>query len=181
METYPALNEEEGQRGGEAEARTAAPVPTAPQDRTTPGPAKMPPKSGRLKARPGYTCTADGGRMPLGPVVEFKIIDFGSSIFSATLAQATGGFRARANYQQMRALFEAKQLAYTSARENTTVAVNTAGGAEAPGSGGARWGLIPTHISRRVSTGACIIKLFLGHSQKGPAARADCSDFYIRQ
>jgi len=68
----------------------------------------------RVRARPGWTCNADGSRMPLGPRVEFRIIDYGSSYFSQTLAQATGGFRARENYERLASVFESEHVTFKS-------------------------------------------------------------------
>lgn len=115
-----------------------------------------PPPPPRVRPRPGYTCNADGSRMPLGPHVEFKIIDFGSSFFSPDLARATGGFRARRNYERLRRLFEAKKVAFKSDTRDATIEVDTAVGKPA-GEGHAdgrrrRWHLLPTHLRERVRT-----------------------------
>lgn len=32
---------------------------------------------GKVRPKPGFTCNADGSRLPLGPNVEFKVIDYG--------------------------------------------------------------------------------------------------------
>lgn len=31
----------------------------------------------RVRPKPGFSCNADGSRLPLGPNVEFKVIDYG--------------------------------------------------------------------------------------------------------
>jgi hypothetical protein len=100
----------------------------------------------RLRPRPGYTCNGDGSRMPLGPKIEFKIIDYGSSYFSEHLAQATGGFRARRKYHCLKNLFESKKVAFRSSTRTTLVEVETAAGnvATEPGNKGKKWHLIPT-------------------------------------
>ncbi|EFN56123.1 expressed protein [Chlorella variabilis] len=59
----------------------------------------------KAKQFPGYSCNADGSRLPLGPQLEFKIIDFGIAKFSAKLAAAAAGSEAeeiveRLNEQQ---------------------------------------------------------------------------------
>lgn len=108
----------------------------------------------RVRPRPGFTCNADGSRMPLGPQCEFKIIDYGSSFFSETLAQATGGFRARDNYDRLRRLFESKQVAFRSPTRQTLIEVNTTVGQPVETSARGddyRWHLIPTGIKHRVS------------------------------
>ena len=90
--------------------------------------------------------------MPLGPRVEFKIIDYGSSYFSETLAQATGGFRARHNYQRLTRLFESKKVAFRSPTRQTLVEVETSAGkvGTAPGKPEKRWHLMPTGVRQRV-------------------------------
>lgn len=101
---------------------------------------------GRVRPRPGYTCNADGSRMPLGPRVEFKIIDYGSSIFSETLAQATGGFRSRHNYDRLRRLFEAPEVSFASPTRKTLIEVETSA---APSSSDQTWHLLPTRVRQR--------------------------------
>ncbi|KAI7839011.1 hypothetical protein COHA_007250 [Chlorella ohadii] len=54
---------------------------------------------------PGYTCNANGSRLPLGPEVEFKIIDFGISKMSAKLAEAAGGREAQENVARVQQMF----------------------------------------------------------------------------
>jgi len=107
----------------------------------------------RVRPRPGYTCNGDGSRMPLGPQVEFKIIDYGSSYFSDSLAQATGGFRARHNYQRLTKLFESKQVAFRSPTRQTLIEVETSAGkvCTAPGKPQKKWRLMPIgRIRQRV-------------------------------
>ena len=99
---------------------------------------------GRVRPRPGFTCNSDGARMPLGPRVEFKIIDYGSSFFSDTLAQATGGFRARHNYDRLVKLFETKQALYKSPSGHAQIELKTAGKAE-------KVHILPTALRNRVS------------------------------
>jgi hypothetical protein len=108
----------------------------------------------RVRPRPGFTCNGDGSRMPLGPRINFKIIDYGSSYFSETLAQATGGFRARHNYQRLTRLFESKKVAFRSPTRQTLVEVETTAGkvGTAPGKPEKKWHLTPTgKIKQRVS------------------------------
>ncbi len=45
--------------------------------------------------RPGFNVNADGSRAPLGPQIEFKIIDFGLAKFSAKTAAAAAGREAQ--------------------------------------------------------------------------------------
>lgn len=85
---------------------------TVSNDMTNRGPGST------IHPRPGFCCNKDGSLMPLGPKVEFKIIDYGASYFSETLAQATGGYRSRKNYERMKRMFLAKELAFLSARRN---------------------------------------------------------------
>lgn len=53
------------------------------------------------KAAAGYTSTSDGGLHPLGPQVEFKIIDYGIGEFNDVLAQAAGGRTPEETFQYM--------------------------------------------------------------------------------
>jgi hypothetical protein len=70
----------------------------------------------RPRARAGFTSNADGLRLPFGPEVEFRIIDFGSSTFNEDLAQAAGGFRSRAAFQSLAQLFEAAEVTSAGVR-----------------------------------------------------------------
>lgn len=92
--------------------------------------------------------------MPLGPIVEFKIIDYGSSYFSETLAEATGGYHSRKNYERLKKMFVAKQLAFRIAqlsmeqgsRKNLVEMDTTAGATDMDGD--RSWHLIPSGIKR---------------------------------
>lgn len=125
-------------------------IPSSPFAATAAGPYCLRP--GHVRPRPGYSCNADGGRMPLGPRVEFKIIDYGSSIFSPTLAEATGGFRARKNYREMQKLFEADHVEFRS-KSHRMINVSTAMRGD-PNGGQDSWKLMPTRLKQRVSWGA---------------------------
>jgi hypothetical protein len=59
---------------------------------------------------PGYSCAADGSKLPLGPTVEFKIIDYGVGEFNTTLAQAAGGYTAEETLQAVHAAFEQRGI-----------------------------------------------------------------------
>jgi len=108
-------------------------------------------KPGHVTARPGFTCTSNGERLPLGPRVEFKIIDYGSSLFSPTLAQATGGFCAREAYRQMSALFEGQQVAFHSDSNKKLFNVSTAAGNTTTGGTSMPWMRMPARLRQRVS------------------------------
>jgi len=47
------------------------------------------------KFGPGFLINSDGSRLPLGPEVEFKVIDFGISKLSAKIAMAAAGMEAQ--------------------------------------------------------------------------------------
>ena len=137
---------------GQSAAGTAGAAPDGPLTADH-GLTTTPPDGSRVRPRPGFTCNADGSRMPLGPRCEFKIIDYGSSFFSETLAQATGGFRARDNYEGLRRLFESKKVAFRSPTRQTLIEVDTTAGQPVEGNHGGedyRWHLIPTHFKQRV-------------------------------
>jgi hypothetical protein len=70
-----------------------------------------------VRPRPGWCCNSDGSRMPLGPRVEFRVIDYGSSCFSSTLAEATGGFRSRENYERLSEMFQGRHVMLRSATQ----------------------------------------------------------------
>jgi hypothetical protein len=61
--------------------------------------------AGHVPHIPGYTCNTNGSRLPLGPKVEFKIIDFGISKMSAKLAEAAGGREAQEHVARMQTMF----------------------------------------------------------------------------
>jgi hypothetical protein len=168
-EVYDDVEEEERRRNLEAEMYGATPagnvgepraMPQAKQVATKPkvveeqqpGHTQEYPDGAschrRVRARAGYTCNADGSRMPLGPKIEFKIIDYGSSCFSETLAQATGGFRSRKNYERLRHLFESREVAFASATQKTFIEVETATG-NPETQPGKKWKLLPTGFGQR--------------------------------
>lgn len=59
---------------------------------------------------PGYTCTLDGDKLPLGPNVEFKIIDYGVGEFNETLAQAAGGYTADETLRAIHRVFSQRGI-----------------------------------------------------------------------
>ncbi|EFN56122.1 hypothetical protein CHLNCDRAFT_144739 [Chlorella variabilis] len=71
-----------------------------------------------VPVRPGYTCNADGSRLPLGPDIEFKIIDFGIAKFSEKLAQAAGGRESQETMAQLQEMFgTGKRLLFSNERK----------------------------------------------------------------
>lgn len=53
----------------------------------------------------GWSCNVDGSKMPLGPNVEFKLIDYGVAEFNETLAHAAGGYEAEERLAAVHAKF----------------------------------------------------------------------------
>lgn len=53
----------------------------------------------------GWSCNVDGSKMPLGPHVEFKLIDYGVAEFNETLAHAAGGYEAEERLAAIHAKF----------------------------------------------------------------------------
>ncbi|GAB4817323.1 hypothetical protein N2152v2_004369 [Parachlorella kessleri] len=74
---------------------------------------RRPPPGGptcpRIAPRPGYSCSEDGKRLPLGPQIEFKIIDYGIAAFDDTLAQAAGGDEAQQMLSRIQQVFAARK------------------------------------------------------------------------
>lgn len=59
---------------------------------------------------PGYSCAFDGGKLPLGPHIEFKIIDYGVGEFNETLAQAAGGYTADETLRKIHHVFSQRGI-----------------------------------------------------------------------
>lgn len=59
---------------------------------------------------PGYSCTLDGQKLPLGPNIEFKIIDYGVGEFNTTLAQAAGGYTADETLRRIHEVFSQRGI-----------------------------------------------------------------------
>lgn len=53
----------------------------------------------------GYSTTLDGKLLPLGPHIEFKIIDYGVGEFNETLAQAAGGYQPEETLREIHKAF----------------------------------------------------------------------------
>lgn len=120
MEHYPIITESlmEMQRSQNIEAiRAACGEPKVESGRTaTPGKDKetwtrsassgceIPP------AVPGWSCNVDGSKLPLGPNVEFKLIDYGVAEFNETLAQAAGGYEAEETLAAIHEQFEQRGI-----------------------------------------------------------------------
>lgn len=58
----------------------------------------------------GYTCALDGSKLPLGPNIEFKIIDYGVGEFNPTLAQAAGGYTADETLRRIHQVFSERGI-----------------------------------------------------------------------
>ena len=58
----------------------------------------------------GYTVTSDGKYLPLGPHIEFKIIDYGVGEFNETLAQAAGGYTPEETFKKIDRVFSEKGI-----------------------------------------------------------------------
>ncbi|KAL4857795.1 NEDD8-activating enzyme E1 catalytic subunit [Chlorella vulgaris] len=79
-----------------------------------------------MAAQPGYTSNADGSRLPLGPDVEFKIIDFGIAKLSERLAKAAGGRESEETLAQMEEMFgKGKTLVFSHERKNASIEMET--------------------------------------------------------
>lgn len=166
METYPRLYEHSEDDPGATEADEVEP-PKPEECKTcgargvtvdrvsgTPGTVKWPRPTGNCNVvieRPGFTCNADGSKMPLGPYIEFKIIDYGVSAFDDLLAQTTGGFKGRENYRRMRSLFDADHITLGSTSKSSMVELETGTGAIPENGVKKRVHLMPTRLRNRVS------------------------------
>lgn len=93
----------------------------------------------------------------MGPRLEFRIIDFGSSFFSEELAQATGGVRARENYRRLTRLFEGAEVAFWSPAKSTKIQLQRAELTPRDADRDQGWHL-PTNLCQRASAtaGACL-------------------------
>lgn len=102
---------------------------------------------GRVARIRGYTCSADGGMMPLGPRVEFKIIDYGVAIFNENLAESTGGSEYKGVLQRIKDVLVAKEIVFPSRSakaEQQSVVVSTS--TSAIGRATHAWHLLPTKL-----------------------------------
>lgn len=106
----------------------------------------------RVKPVRGFTCSASGEMLPLGPQVEFKIIDYGVAIFDERLAESTGGTEYKGVLQRIKHVVAAKEVVFPS-REGThpginrTVPLQTSTGAV--GRASHAWHLLPTKLKNK--------------------------------
>ncbi|KAL6777875.1 hypothetical protein ACKKBG_A16025 [Auxenochlorella protothecoides x Auxenochlorella symbiontica] len=106
----------------------------------------------RVKPVRGFTCSASGEMLPLGPQVEFKIIDYGVAIFDERLAESTGGTEYKGVLQRIKHVVAAKEVVFPS-REGThpginrTVPLQTSAGAV--GRASHAWHLLPTKLENK--------------------------------
>ena len=117
MEHYPVITPmlEERQRSQNLDAMRAAQDEAANsrdecERKCTPGKDEAWSRTGNddCKIPPpvcGWSCNVDGSKMPLGPQVEFKLIDYGVAEFNETLAQAAGGYEAEERLAAVHAKF----------------------------------------------------------------------------
>jgi len=57
----------------------------------------------------GWSCNVDGSKLPLGPNVEFKLIEYGVAEFDETLARAAGGYEADETLAAIHSEFEQRK------------------------------------------------------------------------
>jgi hypothetical protein len=81
--------------------------------------------------------------------LRMQIIDYGSSYFSNTLAETTGGYRSREHYNNLRHLFEAKQVAFKSAARKKLIEIDTSAAHDFGPGEERRWLMVPTRMRRR--------------------------------
>lgn len=106
----------------------------------------------RVKPVRGFTCSASGDMLPLGPQVEFKIIDYGVAIFDERLAESTGGTEYKGVLQRIKAVLAAKEVVFPSRDGdhpgvNRTVPLQTSAGAV--GRASHAWHLLPTKLENK--------------------------------
>lgn len=76
----------------------------------------------------GWSCNVDGSKMPLGPQVEFKLIDYGVAEFNETLAHAAGGYEAEETLAAIHAEFGERGIPVgASANEDMLRLMNDSG------------------------------------------------------
>lgn len=122
FEHYPRLFSAGGDGGGQEQrfchmpgCMALPPAPAAAGDPVTSG---QPAAPGQAPAIPGYTCNADGSRLPLGPGIEFKIIDYGLATFDQVLAQAAGGYESEQALAKLADLFAAQRVRFGTSSSN---------------------------------------------------------------
>ena len=77
----------------------------------------------------GWSCNVDGSKMPLGPNVEFKLIDYGVAEFNETLAHAAGGYEAEERLAAVHAKFGKRGIPVgATANEDMLRLMNDQGG-----------------------------------------------------
>lgn len=102
----------------------------------------------RVRPKPGFSCNADGSRLPLGPNVEFKVIDYGVAVFDEQLAQAAGGYESEEVISRLNEIFTARKITFGSKSKKLSLEMETSEGA-IPGGPRHTWHLLPTAIRNR--------------------------------
>ncbi|EFN56120.1 expressed protein [Chlorella variabilis] len=97
---------------------------------------------GMVRPKPGFSCNADGSRLPLGPNVEFKIIDFGVAAFDQQLAQAAGGYESEEVMARLNDIFAAKHITFGPHKEGIQMETSDAKKRRT-------WHLLPTGMKNR--------------------------------
>jgi hypothetical protein len=79
--------------------------------------------------RIGWSTTDDGSKIPLGPNIEFKIIDYGVARFDEVLAQTAGGFQSRETYAKLKRMFAGSHVTFASpGKKGAQIKMETSGG-----------------------------------------------------
>ncbi|PRW44896.1 kinase-like superfamily [Chlorella sorokiniana] len=102
----------------------------------------------RVRPKPGFSCNADGSRLPLGPNVEFKVIDYGVAVFDKQLAQAAGGYESEEVMARLNEIFAARKITFGSKSKKMSLEMETSEGV-VPGGPRRTWHLLPTGIRNR--------------------------------
>ena len=126
MEHYPRLFPEVQKEDRQANAEALASAANPPPHCTIPGTPMLPGRRSNWSrsqvgfgcAAPppiaGFSCDSDGGLNPLGPHVEFKIIDYGVGEFNEVLAQAAGGHEPEETLRNIQEVFAEKGISIGS-------------------------------------------------------------------
>lgn len=83
-----------------------------------------------LLRQAGHDVNADGSRLPLGPEVEFKIIDFGIAKFSAKLAAAAAGRQAQEVVEALHESLGRERIIFGSEDGPASIEFEPPGGAQ---------------------------------------------------
>jgi hypothetical protein len=156
MEHYPSVfpDVQKEAMDANAEALEAARRPVAPNCTACAAGPILPGRSAAWRRSPtgmgcqapppiaGFSCDSDGNLEPLGPHVEFKVIDYGVGEFNEILAQAAGGHEPEETLRNIQDVFAQKGIPVgADSKRNFIDMVNDSGNVGSGSSRLQRWRL----------------------------------------